>query len=212
MLWAACACRLGLLFSTPPRFTSFCLLTLYQHQQKNKARSMLWEASHLLSRSGLWLFSAHWCQRGSCFDWVGRYSLGDHPCAGAGCWEGWGDSIPSGLTELSVVRNVPYSSVTSRVVPKLAPESWAGWAGSDWQRLLLPCSPHQAVFHGLQCLPRWFPAKTGNYLAYGGRELLSWYLQIKGEELKTFVRVKPNLITSRDFVSSKKFWIASLCA
>lgn len=65
--------------------------------------------------------------------------------------------------------------------------------------------------HGPECLPRWFPAKTGNYLTWGARELLSWYLQIKGEELKTVVHTQPNLITSRDFISSKKFWIANLC-
>lgn len=68
------------------------------------------------------------------------------------------------------------------------------------------------AFHGLQCLPKWDPAKTGNYLTWGARELLSWYLQIKGEELKTVVRVQPNLITSRDFISSKKFWMENLCA
>lgn len=73
-------------------------------------------------------------------------------------------------------------------------------------------SLHPTAAHGLECLPRWFPAKTGNYLTWGARELLSWYLQIKGEELKTVVHTQPNLITSRDFISSKKFWIVNLCA
>lgn len=128
-------------------------------------------------------------------------------------WEK-GDSVPCGLRKLSG------SQKCAGFVPNPATSCWntlletgPGWAGSDWLTQPPPAqSLHPTAFHGLECLPEWVPAKTGNYLTWGARELLSWYLQIKGEELKTVVRVQPNLITSRDFISSKKFWIANLCS
>lgn len=155
----------------------------------------LWGLPQRLEFKGMQCESAPWGQRGKMLAWEEGRQCSPWPQKVVREWE------------MCRVCTEP-----RHIVLKHAPWNGAGVSRQWLTQPLLPRARIQLLFMASSVCRSGSQPRQETIWLRGARELLSWYLQIKGEELKTVVRVQLNLITSRDFISSKKCWIANLCA